>query len=208
MIIPKRFKLDKGAATKPKLETGLQLDCVHVRADSLLVSDGQGAAEVPILAALERPGADLPRLEPGESVCLSPLPLQAVKEATKGKTGLGTLRTGPTSTEAQSAPGKAWVRVENPESDAQVPNFGEAFARTADQAPPTHRYVEVCLDAQLLAGIAQAIGAEEAVRLRFLVDTKTGHADAAGLAHGVVDVRPVREPDGGRGVLMIHVVDE
>lgn len=208
MIIPKRFKLDRGAAAKPKLETGLHLDCVHVREDSLLVSDGQGAAMVPLLGPGERAGADLPRLQEGEVHQLHPLPLQAVKEATKGKTGPGTLKQIHLHTEAQSAPGKQWIRVRNPESDAQVPNFDEAFERTEDQAPPSHRYVEVCLDAQLLAGIAQAIGAEEAVKLRFLVDNESGRADAGGMAHGIVDVRPVREPNGGRGVLMIHVVSE
>lgn len=207
MIIPKRFKMDKAAAAKAKLETGLQLDVVHVREDSLLVSNGQGAAVVPILPASDASGRDLPRLEEAEVHQLHPVPLQAFKEATKGKTGPGTLRTGGSSTEAQAAPGKAWIRVANPEAVGQVPNFDEALERTEHQAPPTHRYVEVCLDAQLLAGIAAAIGAEEAVKLRFLVDKETGRADAAGLAHGVVDIRPVREPNGGRGVLMIHVVN-
>ncbi len=206
MIIPKRFKMALGAAAKPKLETGMQLDVVHVREGSLLVSDGQGAAVVPILGPQDRPGADLPRLETSEGIGSGLVPLQAFKEATKGKTGPGTLRTLGCSTEAQAAPGKPWIRVENPAPTGQVPNFGEALERTEQEAPPTHRYVEVCLDAQLLAGIAASIGAEEAVKLRFLVDTETGRADAAGLAHGVVDVRPVREPNGGRGVLMINVV--
>lgn len=206
MIIPKRFKLDKGASTKAKLETGMDLDCVHVREESLLVSDGQGAAVVPILPHSDTTGRDLPKLEDGEIHTLNPVPLQAIKEATKGKTGLGTLRTGTSSTEAQSAPGKPWIRVANPEPVGQVPNFDEALERTESQAPPTHRYVEVCLDAQLLANIAAAIGAEEAVKLRFLVDNESGRADASGLAHGVVDVRPVREPNGGRGVLMIQVI--
>ena len=208
MIIPKRFKLDKAAATKPKLETGLQLDCVHVREHSLLISDGQCAAEVPLLGHSERPGADLPRLEDGEIHSLHPLPLQAVREAVKGKTGLGTLRTSGSSTEAQAAPGKQWIRVANPEPQGQVPNFDEALERTEHQAPPTHRYVEVCLDAHLLAGIASAIGAEEAVKLRFLVNKESGRADAEGLAHGVIDVRPAREPDGGRGIVMIQVISE
>lgn len=184
----------------------MQLDCVHVRKDSLLVSDGQAAASVPILAANDTTGRDLPQLEDGEVITLHPLPLQAVKEAVKGKTGVGTLRTGTSSTEAQSAPGKAWVRVQNPELVAQVPNFDVAFAATERDEPDTHRYVEVSLDAQLLANIAAAIGAEEAVKLRFLVNKETGQADAAGQAHGIIDVRPVREPHCGRGVVMINVV--
>ncbi len=206
MIIPKRFKLDKAAAPKPMPETGLQFNCIHLAPKYLLASEGSCAAIVPLLGPTERPGADMPRLEAGEEPHIGPLPLAAVKEATKGKTGSGTLRTGASSTEAQSASGKQWIRVENPTAEGQVPNFTEALNRTEDQAPPTHRYVEVCVNAQLLAGLAQAIGAEEAVKLRFLVDNESGRADAGGEAHGVVDVRPVREAEGGRGVLMVHVV--
>lgn len=208
MILPKRFKLDKAAAPKARPETGLHLDCVHIREGQLMASDGDGAALVPILGHSERPGVDLPRLEDGEVTLDRALPLQAVREASKGKTGIGRLRISASSTEAQAAPEKPWLRVNNPEPYGKIPNFGMALEVTTHQAPPTHRYVEVCLDAQLLAGIAAAIGADEAVKLRFLVDKESGRADAAGLAHGVVDVRPVRESEGGRGVLMIHVVDE
>ena len=208
MILPKRFKLDKAAAAKARPETGLHLDAVHIQDSQLMASNGDGAAIVPILGPIERPGADLPRAEPGEDIYKHVLPLQAVREASKGKTGLGILRIGESSTEAQAAPGKPWLRVENPTPYGQVPNFDTALEITGHQAPPTHRYVEVRFNAQLLAGIAAAIGAEEAVNLRFLVDKETGIADAAGLAHGVIDVRPVREAEGGRGVLMINVVDE
>lgn len=206
MHLPKRFKLDKGAAAKPRPETGLQLDCVHLQGSELLVSDGDGAAVVPILGPQERRGADLPRLEPGEKLQIGILPLQAVREAAKGKTGIGTLRTGEHNTEAQAAPGKPWLRVDNPARSGQVPIFDVPLELTKKKAPKGHRYVEVRLDAQRLAGIAAAIGAEEAVSLRFLVNEESGVADAAGKAHGVIDVRPVREPDGGRGVLMIHVI--
>jgi hypothetical protein len=211
--LPKRFKLDRAASAKPRPETELHLDVVHVQDQPgqgmrLVVSDGDGAAVVPVLNHDERPGADLPRLEPGEGLSLGLVPLQAVREATKGTKGPGLLRIGERSTEAQAQPGKAWVRVENPEPAGRVPNFDEALDATGHQAPPTHRYVEVALDAQLLAGIAAAIGAEEGVRLRFLVDNVSGKADAANLAHGIIDVRPIRENDGGRGVLMIHVVSQ
>jgi hypothetical protein len=208
MKLPKRFELHRAAAPKPQPATGLHLDTVHIGDYELLASDGVSAAVVPILGPDERPGADLPRRESGEELKLGPLPLQAVREASKGTTGIGTLRTGEHSTEAQAASGKAWLRVENPGPQGQVPNFQAVLETTETQAPPTHRYVTVCLDAQRLAGIAAAIGANEAVRLRFLVDKESGRADAAGLAHGVVDVRPIRENDGGRGVLMIHVVSE
>lgn len=208
MKLPKRFKLHRAAAAKPQPATGLHLDTVHVGEDELLASDSVSAAVVPILEAGERPGADLPRLESCEVIRQGPLPLQAVREASKGTTGIGTLRTGEHSTEAQAASGKPWLRVDNPGPQGQVPNFEAALETTETQAPSTHRYVTVCLDAERLAGIAAAIGATEAVRLRFLVDNESGRADAAGLAHGVVDVRPVRESDGGRGVLMIHVVNE
>lgn len=205
---PKRFRLASAAATKPKPETGLHLDTVHVVGDRLLASDGRGAAIVRILDAQEEPGLDLPRLEPGEERQDVALPLQAVKEATKGKTGLGTLRIFEAVTEAQSGPQKATLRVDNPPRAGDVPNFDQALELTEVQAPPTHRYVEVCLDAQLLAGIADAIGADEAVKLRFLVDNETGRADAGGDAHGAVDVRPVRGTGHARGVLMIHVIQE
>lgn len=213
MRLPKRFKLDRAAASKARPETELHLDVVHVQgqpgqAPRLVVSDGDGAAVVPILGPNDRPGADLPRLEPGEALSLGLVPLQAVREATKGTKGVGLLRIAERATEAQAAPGKAWLRVDNPEPAGRVPNFDEALDATGHQAPSTHRYVEVALDAQLLAGIAAAIGAEEGVRLRFLVDNVSGKADAANLAHGIIDVRPIRESDGGRGVLMIHVVSQ
>lgn len=213
MKLPKRFKLDQAASTKPRPETELHLDVVHVQgqpgqAPRLVVSDGDGAAVVPILSPDERPGADLPRLEPGEVLSLGLVPIQAVKEATKGTKGPGLLRIGERATEAQAGPGKAWLRVDNPEPAGRVPNFDEALSLTGQPAPASHRYVEVALDAQLLAGIAAAIGAEEGVRLRFLVNNESGRADAAEMAHGVIDVRPIRENDGGRGVLMIHVVSQ
>ena len=207
MIIPKRFKLDKAAAPKPMPETGMQLDCVHLQEGRFLVSDGRGAAIVPILGTDDRPGADLPRLELDEERHTALLPLQAVKEASKGKVGSGSIRYHGSSTEAQSGPGKQWIRVDNPQVTATIPSFDAAFETVTHDAPETHQYVEVCLDAHLLASISQAIGAEEAVRLRFLVNKETGRADAAGNAHGVVDVRPIRESDGGRGVVMINVVD-
>lgn len=204
MKIPKRFKLASAAASKARPETGLHLDCVHLNAGRLIASNGQGAAVVPILDSQDRPGSDLPRMEPGEEISSRRLPLQAIKEATKGKVGIGTLRPAEESTEAQSADGKQWIRVDTPAPAGDVPNFDAALELTETTAPSTHRYVEVALDAQLLAGIAQAIGAEEGVRLRFLVSKETGRAD--GEAHGAVDVRPLREDDGGRGILMIQVV--
>lgn len=207
MHVPKKYKLDKAAAPKARPETGLHLDCVHVLGDRLLASNGDGAAVVRILDTHEDPAAvQVVRLESGEGRQEGALPLQAVREATKGKTGLGTLRLGERSTEAQAASGKAWLRVDNPEPGGQVPNFDHALELTEHQAPPTHRYVEVNLDAQLLAGLAAAIGAEEGVRLRFLVDKESGIADAGGDAHGAIDVRPIRDNGHARAVLMIHVV--
>lgn len=207
MNVPKHYKLDKAAAAKPRPETGLHLDCVHVLGDRLLASNGDGAAVVRILDPAEEPAlTGAVRLEPGEERQEAVLPLQAVREATKGKTGLGTLRIGERSTEAQAASGKAWMRVDNPEPAGQIPNFDHALELTERPAPETHRYVEVNLDAQLLAGLAAAIGAEEGVRLRFLVDKESGIADAGGDAHGAVDVRPIRDHGVARAVLMIHVV--
>ena len=203
MLIPKRFKLEKAASAKPRPETGMHLDCIHLRNGHLLASNGNGAAQIPIAAHLQD---TMPRIEVGEDLPECRIPLQAMREATKGTTGVGTLRLGESSTEAQSASGKPWLRVENPEPAGQVPNFDEAFARSEQEAPPTHHYVEICFDAQLLAGIAAGIGADEAVRLKVLVNNKTGIADAEGAAHGVIDVRPIRESDGGRGVIMIHVI--
>jgi hypothetical protein len=51
MILPKRFKLAAAASAKPIPDTGLQLDVIHVRQDSLLVSNGLSAAVVPLLSA-------------------------------------------------------------------------------------------------------------------------------------------------------------
>ena len=207
MIIPKRFKLDKAASAKPQPDTGLHLDAVFWSGDFLMASNGSAAVYVPVLGPDERLDADLPRREDTEMMRIDhALPLPAVREAVKGKTGLGTLRTGEHTTEAQAGPDKPVMRIDNPVSGGHIPNFDAALDHAGSDAPPGHRYVEVCLDAQLLAGVAAAIGAEEAVRLRFLVNEATGQADAAGDAHGVVDVRPVREPGGGQGVLMINVV--
>lgn len=208
MLIPKRFKLDKAASAKPNLESGMHLDTIHILDGQLLASNGISAAYVPILGSTERPSLDFPRLELGEEAEDGTIPLQAIREATKGKTGRGTLRFGEHSTEAQSGHGKPWMRVEQEASNGQVPNFSAAKEMVESESPDGHRYVEVCLNAELLAGIASAIGAEEAVRLRFLVNEESGKADAAGNAHGVVDVRSIRNPELAHGVLMIHVVSE
>ena len=207
MFIPKRFKLAEAASDKARPETGMHLNVVHIIKGALLASNGVGAAMVPIVGSDKVAREDLPHWEVGEDTYSGLVPLRAIKEATRGKTGVGRLAISEFSTEAQGDAGKPWIRVDNPAPDGQVPNFDWAMNQCGTEAPESHRYIEVSLDAQLLAGIASAIGAEEAVQLRFLVNKETGIADAAGDAHGSVSVRPVREKDGGRGVLMIHVVD-
>jgi hypothetical protein len=204
LIIPKRYKLDRAASPKPLPDTELQLDCVHIIDGCFLASDGMGAARVPIVSIRE---SELPVLETGEQEPSGPVPLKAIREATKGKSGPGFLRVSESSTEAQAAAGKPVMRVDNPVQYAQVPNFDEAFKMASQDAPETHRYVEVCLDADLLARIAAAIGAEDAVRIRFLVNKETGKADAKGDAHGVVRLNPV-DGWGESGVLMVQVTNE
>ena len=86
MIIPKRFKLDKAASPKPQLDAGLHLDTIHIRNNTLLASNGSGAAIVPILGTSDRPSADFPRLEPGEELHDGVIPLQAILNPNPGLT--------------------------------------------------------------------------------------------------------------------------
>lgn len=202
MKIPKKYKLHLAAAQKPKPETGLHLDCVHLIDNELIASDGAAAAVVPV------DGGDLPSWESNEHPESARIPLRAFSEATRGKIGEGHIQLGAWSTEASSGHNKPSLVIQNPEPVGDVPNFGHVFAMCDQKAPDSHEYVEVCLDAERLANVASAIGSPNQVRLRFLVNKETHRADQEGQSHGVIEVTPVRPEGGERAMLMIHVVNE
>jgi hypothetical protein len=177
-----------------------------IRADgNRFVAVGQGhMVVVPILGRDERSGADLPRLEGTEPRPDALISAKAMAEATRGSKGAGRLDIRPVRTEAQSTTDRPTMTFMNHEGS--FPAIDEVINRVNTPAPETHTYVEVMLDAEALARIGRAIGAQEAVKLRFLVNKNTGRCDASGLAHGAIEVRPVREPDAGLGVLMATIV--
>jgi hypothetical protein len=134
---------------------------------------------VPIVRHDERAGADLPRLERGEVDPEGLLPPKAVQEASQGSTGEGRL-----------------VVVDSRAVEAQ---------RAEDKPRLLLEVVEVCLDAELLVRLSRAIGATEAVRLRFLVDSD-GRCGAEEGLHGLIDVRDAHDTSGGpRAVLGAYI---
>lgn len=202
MKLPKRFRLHEAAGSEGA--TGDYVEAIRADGDRLISVDTASFSVVPILASDERPGVDLPRLAAGEGRPDALIAPKAIAEATRGTKGEGRLQIGPESTEVTGGDGKPWVRFDNPVGS--FPPIDDVLELTRRPAPSGHRHVEICLDAEALARVARAIGAREAVRLRFLINETTGRCDASGEAHGAIEVRPVREPDAGSGVLMAVIV--
>lgn len=202
---PKRFALHEAAARKPD-QSPFQTDVVQAHGNRLIAVDGVGVAMVPVLAVAERSGADLPRLEPDERPPMGVIPPKAIQEAAHGSTGEGRLVVvSPAAVEAQRGPGKPWVRFDRPPT-GELPPVAEVFEIVDRPAPEGHRSIEVSLDAEALVRLSRAIGAQEAVRLRFLVDEQGRCSGEAG-AHAFIDVRDVRNLEGGaRAVLAAFVV--
>ena len=195
---PKRFKLHEAAAPKPT--TPYQCDVIQAHGDHLVATFGAGLALVPIVRHDERAGADLPRLERGEAAPEDLLPPKAVQEASQGSTGEGRLSlVSEYRVEAQRAADKPRILLDRPFPGNLPPYRG--ILETVDAPSPTGQLIEVCLDAELLVRLSRAIGATEAVRLRFLVDSD-GRCGAEEGLHGLIDVRDANDPTGGpRAVL-------
>gem|GEM_PF-5689137 len=199
---PKRIKLHEAAAPKPT--EPYQCDVVQAHGDHLVATFGAGLAVVPVLRHDERPGADLPRLEMDEDPPTGLLPTKAVQEASQGTKGEGRLSiVSDFAVEAQRADDKPWVRMERP-WPGNLPPF-RAILDTVDAESSSGRTVEICLDAELLVRLSRAIGAQEAVRLRFTVD-----ADGCCKAeHGLIDVRDATDSAGGpRAVLGAYITND
>ena len=199
---PKRFKLHEAAAPKPT--TPYQCDVIQAHGDHLVATFGAGLALVPIVRHDERAGADLPRLERGEADPEGLLPPKAVQEASQGSTGEGRLVVVDSrAVEAQRAEDKPRLLLERPPAGSLPPYQG--ILDTVDAGYPTEQVVEVCLDAELLVRLSRAIGATEAVRLRFLVDSD-GRCGAEEGLHGLIDVRDAHDTSGGpRAVLGAYI---
>jgi hypothetical protein len=190
---PKRFALHEAASSKPG-SGPFQMDVIQAHGDCFVAVDGPGMAIVPILGVKERSGADLPRLEPGEDPPRGVLPPKAFQEAAQGVSGWGRLVVvAQNAVEAQRSPEKPWMRFERP-VQGDLPPIQQVIDTVDGKAPLGARYVEVCLDAEVLVRLSRAIGANEAVRLRFLVDND-GKCRGSGEAHGFIDIRDARDND-------------
>lgn len=200
MKIDKRYRLHE-VATR---DGGDHAEAVRADGNRLIAVGTASLAVVPILLPGQRSGSTLPRLELGEDAPDALIAPRAIAEATRGSKGEGILRIGKDTTEVCAGDGKPWTRWENP--TGTFPTVDEILSMPERPPSETHEYVEVCLDAEALVRVSRAIGADEAVRLRFLVNKITGRCDAAGEAHGAIEVRPVREPDDGSGILMAVVI--
>jgi len=201
MMTPKRFKLAAAVRDKDPGD-GLPLQAVVARDGYLWASDGRVVARVPLLGPEERPGADLPRLEPGEAppAVLAP---RAWAEATKGRTGEGRVVAQEDATEASAGPGKGWVRHGLPHAapgGAVWQSLQGIVERAQEPAGGGARTVEVSLDAKALMALSIALGGEGGIRLRFHVGGD-GRPDAA---QGAILVQPVddRGADAPLGVIM------
>lgn len=199
---PKRIKLHEAASPKPT--EPYQCDVVQAHGDCFVATFGAGLAVVPLLRHDERPGADLPRLELDEDAPTGLLPTKAVQEAAQGTKGDGRLSVvSEYAVEAQRADDKPWVRLERPVPGTLPPY--RAILETVDASTAIGQSVEICLDAELLVRLARAIGAQEAVKLRFTVDAN-GHCNAE---HGLIDVRDATDTQGGpRAVLGAYITQD
>lgn len=172
---PKRFKLSKATGKKLSNEH-YRDDVVLFEGDRAVAVNRAGCAVVPILDAHERPGADLPRREHGEGEPLGLVPPEAVAEASSGVQGAGTLRVFDTSVEAQRNALKPWLRFERPvnpgdESDPRpLPPWQQVMQGIRRKAPVGMSAVSVILNPSALLELAYALGAEDEVELRFMVD--------------------------------------
>ena len=206
MRIPKRFKIHEAATADLSLSS------------SGFVARGHACAvTVPVLAHDDRPELDLPRLDPGERREATPIDRKALQVATQGAKGEGHLalvyaplvegqRLTVVATEVCAGDGKPKVQHECPDTDPdEHEDTVQTVFRDAVSAVPMDRIgVEVCLNAEVLARVAAAVGAVDGeVRLKFRIIPESGRCDTD---HGMILVRPVSEPDGAYGVVMAVAV--
>lgn len=195
MMWPKRYRLHEAVASR-KVESPYQMDVVQAHGKYLVAVDGPGLALLPVLETNERMGADLPRLETGEEAPFGVLPPKAFQEASQGTSGVGRIQVAHDTVEAQRAQDRPVLRFERPDR-RELPPISDVLDQVDREGP----VVELCLDAEALVRLSRAIGAGEAVRLCFQVDSK-GRCSAQEGTHGLIDIRDARDPlSGARAVL-------
>ena len=161
MKIPKSYELQLATCDD---RDGMQYDAIRLSDDghAFEATDGVIAARVPI-ASGRAPGV---RLEPGEvlpsDVALRP---EGWAEATRGMQGEGTLRLAGDRQEARSGERKPAMLFEPPPPGLETPPIGALLATACDAA--AGRRVELLLDAEALARLQRALGANRGVVLSF-----------------------------------------
>lgn len=177
MRLPKRFKLHE--------LTG-KYEGILATPNWLIATDGHAAvAYIP----MANYGDELPTWT--TPVARRQIPVAIIKEATRGKLGIGLLNFLDTEVEATAGDGKPWVRHESPEPiELDAPRSSEPEGGEGLE-------VTLSLNAEKLGALAAAMGTDE-VSLVFRVDPETGRMTAS---QGTIHVRPENRTGKEFGIL-------
>lgn len=201
MKIPKRFKLHEVAELD---DTNIAIYDLGKEFLVLVASFSNGIAIVPITVDTK---IDLPCMTWDENLKELPISSKAIKEAVKGKMGIGELKFRKNDIMVRGGEDKNWIII--PNQNKQIINK-KAIEQLKEQvearSPKGYHYAEVCLNAELLATLSRAIGTSK-VRLRFLVDAHSKVANGQG--SNLIHITPYKKDgDGEEAILSMLVTNK
>lgn len=198
MNVPKRFKLHEISELD-----GNPVQLMKFNGRSTLISFSNNC--IAIVPTTEDLDVDLPFKEssdPDKTV----IPLEAIKEAVKGKTGLGEIRFVKDEIRSRPSENKSWRIIEK--IKGSIVSMNESVIHTLKKivkmkSPKGYHYTEICLDAEVLEKATKVIGTSK-VRLRFMVNGKTKIAD--GKHANVIHITPYRKDGHGEEAILSMLV--